>query len=215
MPRKSKKGWQSYGNATVARAPSYTRDRNGRARDASGRFLSKRSVSARDRAAKPVVAKIEREIKLATPKRNHDTVTFRIKVPKNATPETKLALAKQLQKAMKEAGVKERQKNVKFFGFVEGDAIDAHSKKKVRAGAGTGHSRSLKAATKETEDKIRALLEGKSLANDPFKTTGSGAQSMKRGPDTLYVTAIYFPGAKVPGLDFNMEKPKARKRKRT
>jgi hypothetical protein len=108
---------------------------------------------------------------------------------------------------------KGKYEQAKFFVLLEGEAIDAKSGKRVRARTGLFHTGSLEKAEFAGTDKVNSLLHGASLANEPFKTTGSGTQSMIRGPDTIYVTAIYSPDAKVPGLDYIKPKRKSVKRK--
>lgn len=202
--KRRKTNWKSFGSTSVKGSPSYRRNKVGRAIDSHGRFISNRSVKARDRAAKKAVpVRIERalatreEFGKPTDKLEY---TFRVKLPANASASDRLKMPALLEAQMRKAGIKE-QKGVTFYAFMEGEAIDDKSKKRVRAGVGLGHSSNLNAVTKEAKDKIAALLEGKHLANDPFKTTGSGRQSMKRGPDTIYITAIYPPNAKVPKLE--------------
>jgi hypothetical protein len=207
-------GWKKAGTVKIALGGQSTKVKasvkktDGRYRDKrTGRFVSEVNAKRRIARAKAKTGVIEVETSYRTFKHT-DLVeaSYRAKLPKGADRKQAAKLIDAIVKTMQAHGHKGLAKRgkkdgVRFFGYVEGQAIDDKSGKRVRAGSGLSWRRSLEDAKRAVKDKIEALQEGKSLANDPHKTTGSGAQRMRQGPDTVIVTAVYGPKEPVPYLD--------------
>jgi hypothetical protein len=211
--------WNKAGSYTEAKPPSYKIDKAGRARDAkTGAFISKRALASRKaRQGKStfLVEYPESYVRQLSDKPDAlKEVTFRVKIPKAMRGKRADAgkMIDAIRKVVKEQGHKdlprrkgERKDRVRMFAYVEGNAIDLKTGKRIRGGTGiawTTHERGKRRTFADVfagaKDRIDSLYEGKTLSGDPHKRTGSGAQVMPQGPDTVYITLAYAPEEPVP-----------------
>ena len=192
--------WRKAGSYVIPGVQSYALDRDGRARDnRTGHFVSKRGLARRK--GKSITLSIFRGTNPLTD--GGTEVTYKVSIPKNIPPERREEMVEAAYRAMKKDGVhgtktKNPTSKVRFFTYLEGEAVDLKSGKRIRGGTRLGRTDTPNEARKAARSKVRGLLEGASLSNDPFKTIDSGSQGMKRGPDTFFLTALYGPTAKVP-----------------
>jgi hypothetical protein len=204
--------WHKAGTFKVGKPATFYKDKAGRARDkATGHFLSKDAL--RKRVARQ--AKATATLTVDYPESYRKTfettqateVTFRVKIPKalRGKEARSGAMVDAIKKVMRDYGHKARPRRrgdktdrVRFFGFVEGNTLDLKTGKRIRGGTGIRWQSNLDNVSAELKDRIQSLYEGKTLARDPHKRSGSGAQVMPQGPDTVYVTAYYAPNEPIP-----------------
>lgn len=212
-----KRQWSKAGRFSLGKATTFTLGKDGRARDnRTGRLISKANLARRKPGA--VSVQVERTLKNRVYQGRVVATewTYRLKIPKGIAPADKKRAVDVLAEAMRERGIKtlpirKGLAQAKFYVYVEGEARDLRTKRKFRGVTGIAHRRKMQDVSIEAKDKITALIEGGTLGTSSI--TGSGAQTMKAGPDTVYFVASYGVDTKVPGLDYSIPKKRKGKRK--